>query len=141
MKKYTYYIYSLAVAVMMLAATGAKAQSWDFSYVSDADKANLAADTDGWEYETSNNRYKNKTTYDAAPLKANGAELQITKGLLFTAGVADAVRVDIKGKRISLNKAGTTITIENLKAGMTLTMSCKSSVSYTHLTLPTTSRV
>lgn len=138
MKKYTYYIYSLAVAVMMLAATGAKAQSWDFSYVSDADKANLAADTDGWEYETSNNRYKNKTTYDAAPLKANGAELQITKGLLFTAGVADAVRVDIKGKRISLNKAGTTITIENLKAGMTLTMSCKSSSSTTARAINTT---
>lgn len=138
MKRYTYYIYSLAVAVMMLAATGAKAQSWDFSYVSDADVANLAADTDGWEYETSNNRYKNKTTYDAAPLKANGAELEITKGLLFTAGVADAVRVDIKGKRISLNKAGTTITIENLKAGMTLTMSCKSSSSTTARAINTT---
>lgn len=131
MKRYTYYIYSVIAAVMMMAAAEVKAQAWDFSYVSDTDKANLAADTEGWEYETSNNRYKNRTAYSAEPLKANGAELEITKGLLFTAAATDAVRVDIKGKRISMNKAGTVITVPGLKAGMTLTMSCKSSSSTT----------
>ena len=91
---------------MMLMPYMAVAQTWDFSYVSDADKANLAADAAGWEHElsSSNDRYKNRTTYAAEPLRANGAELEFTKGLAVTADVADAVRVDIKGKRMAMNK-------------------------------------
>lgn len=114
--------------MMMLVPLSGTAQTWDFSYVSDADKANLAADATGWDHESSssNDRYKNKTTYTAEPLKANGAELEFTKGLVFTIGEADAVRVDIKGKRMAMNKV-MTLTIAGLKKGMTLTMKCKTS--------------
>ncbi len=128
MKKYTYYIYSLAVAVMMLAATGAKAQTWDFSTVSEADKANLAADATNWNHDTasSNDRYTNKTTYADAPLTANGAELEFTKGMTFTISLADGVRVDVKGKRMAMNKV-IKLTIGGLKKGATLTMKCKTS--------------
>lgn len=127
MKKHTYIIYSV-MALMMLVPLSGMAQTWDFSYVSDADKANLAADATGWDHEStsSNDRYKNKTTYSAEPLKANGAELEFTKGLVFTIGEADAVRVDIKGKRMAMNKV-MKLTVAGLKKGMTLTMKCKTS--------------
>jgi pectate lyase len=125
---HTTIIYGAAMLLMMLMPYMAVAQTWDFSYVSDADKANLAADAAGWEHElsSSNDRYKNRTTYAAEPLRANGAELEFTKGLAVTADVADAVRVDIKGKRMAMNKV-MKITISGLRKGMTLTMDCKTS--------------
>ena len=43
MKKSTYFIYSLLAGMLMLATT-ATAQTWNFNTVSAADKANLAAD-------------------------------------------------------------------------------------------------
>lgn len=96
MKKSTYFIYSLLAGMLMLATT-ATAQTWNFNTVSAADKANLAADAAAWEHESSssNDRYKNKTVYTAEPLMANGAELEFTRGLMFTIGASDAVRVDI----------------------------------------------
>lgn len=133
MKKFThYYIYSILASVMMLSAATATAQTWDFSSVSATDKANLAADAAGWTHDTSssNDRYTNVGTYDAEPLKANGAELEFTRGMLFTITAADAVRVDIKGKRMAMNKA-LTITLKDLKAGDKLTMKCKTSKSGT----------
>ena len=133
MKKFTpYYIYSLLTSLLMLSAMTATAQTWDFTSVSATDKANLAADAAGWTHESSssNDRYKNVGTYDAEPLKANGAELEFTRGLLFTIGAADAVRVDIKGKRMAMNKA-LTITLKGMKAGDRLTMKCKTSKSGT----------
>lgn len=86
----------------------------------------------GWEHESSssNNRYKNISTYDAAPLTANGTELDFTRGLLFTIGASDAVRVDIKGKRMAMNKV-LTITLKDLKAGHKVTVKCKTSKSGT----------
>ncbi len=117
-----------AAAIMALAAARAGAQTWNFTATGEADKAALAADPGAWEHEltSSNDRYKNLASYDRQQLKANGQELQVTAGLLFTAGEADAIRIDIKGKRMATNKP-LTITIPGLKAGMTLTMSCKTS--------------
>ncbi len=117
-----------AAAIMALAAARAGAQTWDFTATGEADKAALVADPGAWEHEltSSNDRYKNLASYDRQQLKANGQELQVTAGLLFTAGEADAIRIDIKGKRMATNKP-LTITIPGLKAGMTLTMSCKTS--------------
>ena len=131
MKKSTYFIYSLLAGMLMLATT-ATAQTWNFNTVSAADKANLAADAAAWEHESSssNDRYKNKTVYTAEPLMANGAELEFTRGLMFTIGASDAVRVDIKGKRMAMNKA-LTITLKDMKAGNKVTMKCKTSKSGT----------
>ena len=121
-------ISAAAAAIMALTAATAGAQTWNFTATGDADIANLAADPAAWEHEqtSSNDRYKSLTPYDRQPLTANGQELQVTAGLLFTAGDADAIRIDIKGKRMATNKP-LTITIPGLKAGMTLTMSCKTS--------------
>ncbi len=132
MKKFTHRIYSLLTSLMMLSAATATAQTWDFSSVSATDKANLAADAAAWTHESSssNDRYKNIGTYNAEPLTANGAELEFTRGLLFTIGAADAVRVDIKGKRMAMNKVQT-ITLKDMKAGYRLTMKCKTSKSGT----------
>lgn len=132
MKTNTHIMRGLVVGMMVLLASAVMAQTWDFTSVSETDKTNLAADDAAWEHESSssNDRYKNKTTYDAAPLVANGAELEFTRGLLFTIGASDAVRVDIKGKRMAMNKA-LTITLKGLKAGNKVTMKCKTSKSGT----------
>ena len=119
-------ICALILCLLTLLANSAKAQTWDFSSVNSADQANLAADAANWEYDSSGNRYKSINGYELAPLTANGVELEFTKGLLFTTSDADAIRVDIKGKRMATNKV-TTITIKDLKAGQKLTMSCLTS--------------
>ena len=132
MKQATHYIYILLMGMMALMAQTATAQTWDFTSVSADDQSNLAADAAGWEHElsSSNNRYKNISTYAAAPLTANGTELDFTRGLLFTIGASDAVRVDIKGKRMAMNKV-LTITLKDLKAGHKVTVKCKTSKSGT----------
>lgn len=62
---------------------------WDFSKaLSEADAANLAADATNWKYDDENGYWTNNTTLSErnvfTALTANGAELDITKGLLFT---------------------------------------------------------
>lgn len=61
--------------------------TWNFAVLSDADAANLAADADNWEYSEDNGYWANKATLAErnvfTALKANGAELEITKGLEF----------------------------------------------------------
>lgn len=125
-------IFSLALLLMSVSA--ALAQTWDFSEdgVSESDKANLEADvastTPLWTVEntTSNFRYKSKGNLTASELKANGAVLNYTDGLLFTATANDAVRVDIKYSRIALNKV-LSLTIPSLKAGYIVKVKCKTS--------------
>ena len=123
-------IFSLALLLMSVSA--ALAQTWDFSEdgVSESDKANLEADaastTPLWTVEntTSNFRYKSKGNLTASELKANGAVLNYTDGLLFTTTADDAVRVDIKYSRIALNKV-LSLTIPGLKAGYIVKVKCK----------------
>lgn len=121
-------IYILLTSIMTLLATDANAQTWDFSTVSPTDRANLSADAANWNHEStsSNDRYKNNSTYSTEPLTANNTELEYTKGLLFTTTQTDAIRIDVKGGRIALNKT-TTVTVKNLKAGDKITVSCKTS--------------
>lgn len=120
----------LYILILLLTFIGSKsfAQTWDFNVISTADIANLTADTQNWTHEetSSNNRFKNETTYSVAPLMANGTELETTKGLLFTVSVADGVRIDVGGQRVALNKTST-ITVQNVKAGSVVTMVCKTS--------------
>lgn len=107
------------------------AQTWDFSSVCQSDQDNLNADTGGWEFDSSNNRWKNITTYDKQPLMANGSEVTFTKGLLVTAASSDRVRIDMKKKSFTLNGANGVVTIPSLKAGTKLTVVCQSSSSST----------
>ena len=131
MKKSLLSIRGLLTAALAIITLGANATVWDFSSVSATDQANLNADTANWEYETSNARWKNKFVQTDAVLKANGAEIEFTKGLLVTTAAADNVRIDTKKKSFTLNNTSATITISDLKAGDVLTVECQSSNSST----------
>lgn len=120
--------YMLPALLAAASVFGVSARSWNFASFSATDIANLEADPANWEHEntTSNNRFKSLSLYNAEPLKANGAELEATSGLLFTTTVTDAVRVDPKGARMAFNKA-LTVTIKGLTAGQTVKMVCQTS--------------
>ena len=112
-------------------ALAAQARTWDFSTLGETDKANLNADADAWKYETSNNRWLNQTGYTAEPLKANGRNIALTDGLLFTAASADYIRIDDKKKSVTLNKKTAKFTIPGLKAGDVVVVTAQSSSSTT----------
>lgn len=124
-------IRSLVMAICMMMAIHAGAQTWDFSSVSDADQTNLNADASNWLYDSSNNRWKQQTVYTNSALTANGVELNFTKGLLFTTTAADQVRVDAKKQCLTLNNKSAQVTIPSCKAGDVITITCKSSSSST----------
>ena len=125
-------IFSLALLLMSVSA--ALAQTWDFSSdgVGAIDQENLAADAAStsphWTVEDteSNFRYKTKGNLTAAELTANGVVLNYTEGLKFTTTSDDAVRIDIKRNRISLNKV-LSLTIPGLKAGYIVKVKCQTS--------------
>lgn len=98
-------------------------QTWDFTVaLSDADVTALNGDNT-WSYTESSNRYQNLTAIDGE-LVAGGQELQLTKGLKFTAAVGK-LRIDA-GKRVQLAGKNVVITIPGLKKGQTITLSCAS---------------
>lgn len=124
MKKINTLLYTLLAAVMTLTATGANAQSWNFTS-SSSDEANLKADAANWTYDADNNRYSNVNAINGA-LTANGQALAFTDGLTFNIAQADGLRIDID-KRLTLNKANGTITIPGLTAGQVVTVEGTSS--------------
>lgn len=132
-------VFSLALLLMSLSA--AMAQTWDFNEegVGATDIANLTADTEHWtpEVSTAQNRFKSKGNYNEEELKANGAVLDYTAGLLFTINKDDAVRIDVKGSRIALNQKST-ITIRGLKKGFVVKVACQSSSKNTARSLTAT---
>ncbi|MGN0282264.1 MAG: polysaccharide lyase family 1 protein [Prevotella sp.] len=120
----------LAMMLMMVAAV-ANAQTWNFGSLTDADKANLNADTQNWTWDSSNNRWKNVNVHNNEALKANGQELEFCKGLLLTVSASDRIRIDQKKSSLTLNGADGVITIPNLKAGDVVTVECQSSSNST----------
>lgn len=105
--------------------------SWDFSSLSSDDKTLLSADTQNWYDDTTNGRYNLLTAISADVLKAGGQEIAFTSKLKFTADKGSSntngkIRVNYKSGRLELNGIGT-ITISSLKAGSTVTVSCKTS--------------
>lgn len=132
--------FMLSLALLLMSLGVAMAQTWDFQHsLSATDLENLKADAAHWtpEVTSSQNRYKSKGNYDMEPLRANGVVLSVTDGLLFTINKDDAVRIDIKGKRIALNQKNV-ITIKNLKKDFVLKVSCQSSNSSTARALKAT---
>ena len=97
--------------------------TWDFSQEMSAnDAANLAADVTTWTFDETNNYWKNiavlaeRNVFE--PLKANGAELELTKGLTFTrdnsAGLGED-RVRIKSKNyVAVNGSSVSISLGSL---------------------------
>ncbi len=118
------------LALMLLTTMGIQAQSWDFTSTSSADVALLSADTDNWTYTESSNRYSYNGTITESALTANGSELAETSGLLFTTTGSDQIRLDVS-KRFILNNKAASLTIPNLTAGQTVTITFASSSSTT----------
>ncbi len=124
----------LATAALLLTASAAKADTtWDFTTTPTTDQTNLAADTENWTDTTTNSytRYYYNGTLSAAALYANNTELTMTKGLLFTAATTTKggrIRIDVN-TRLGLNGAGIILTIPDLTAGQTVTISYSSASS------------
>lgn len=115
-------IISLLLAMLAM-TTGLNAQTWDFTSVDAADLENLEADNSGnWSYDEGNNRWCYVKALNAEPVKASGAELTYTKGLLITVSESAEgnFRADSKNKRMWMG--GGSITIPNLKAGYKITV-------------------
>lgn len=127
----------LTAATVALVALVSNATVWDFSTLSTTDNANISADPTNWpkdkEWDKGKQRWGNGSALSAAPLKANGAELEFTKGLLITTTGSDQVRIDPNnGKgRFTLNKTTASVTIPGLKAGDIVTINAGSSSSST----------
>ena len=128
MKKINTLLYTLLAAVMTLTATGANAQSWNFSTMSQTDQDNCNADVN-WVAGTG--RYGYVLALDNEALIANGTELEYTKRLLFTANAPSApedgkakVRCNYEKGQLELNGTGVQMTIPGLKAGQVITVKC-----------------
>ena len=111
----------------------ANAQTWNFSSMSEADKALCAKDAN-WVLGT--DRYCYTKELSNAALVANGTELAYAKGLLFTAGKPSdntegkaKIRLNYGGSRLELNGAKVVLIIPGLKAGQKVTVVCKTGKS------------
>ena len=130
MKKINTLLYILLAGFVALFATDANAQTtWDFSTMSDADKAACQAD-DNWLLGSDRWCYVGGAL-DNAPLVANGTELDYAKGLTFTAGAPSEkvegkakVRCNFGSSRLELNGNGVKLTINNLKVGQVVSVKC-----------------
>ena len=119
---------------MLCMGGNVNAQTWEFTTVSDADQANLAADQTGnWLHDTasSNDRWCYVKALNGEAVIANGSELEYAKGLKFTFSASESgnLRVDIKNKRMWM--ATGKILIPGLKAGQQVTAIYMSSSSST----------
>lgn len=137
MKKYTY-TYSLTVVFICMFGINAYAQNeWSFTTaLSTNDKSNIEAGVTAgtWYYSSEKARYSYLGALSYEALTANGAELEITKGLLFTNTVQTSADTEgflrlESGRRMWLSGSGTRIIIPGLKKGQNVTVSFASSSS------------
>ena len=122
----------------LLSFSTANAQTWDFATVAAADQSNLNADSQNWEYDSSNNRWKQQAIITESPLMANGVELNFTKNMKFTTTAADQIRVDAKKGSMTLNNKLAKVFIYNAQAGQSVTIDYQSSNSSTGRTIEAT---
>ena len=119
---------------MVFASAGAQ-QTWDFTSLTDADKALCAADAN-WVLGT--DRYCYIKELSSEGLVANGKELAYAKGLKFTASAPSdntegksKIRLNYGSSRLELNGTSVTVIIPGLKAGQKVTVSCMTGKSNT----------
>ena len=127
MKKSLLSLRGILAAAIAFVTLAANATVWDFSTVSESDKANLNADNTKWTYDSDKNRWLYNQTQNKEVLTANGQELDFSKGLLISTTGSDQVRVDPKTGCFTINAAAATITIPSLKAGDNITVVAKCS--------------
>ena len=110
--------------------------TWDFTSLSETDSLNIVADinagSSSWGRDASTWRYYYSGALTSEALKANSTELAYTSGLLFTCTTATSsgkLRINVTSSRFELNGTGVVVTIPNLTAGQTVTVSCKTANS------------
>ena len=106
--------------------------AWDFTSLGSSDQSNMGQD-DNWKKDSSKDRWSYTAAQTEAPLMANGAELTITQGLLFTT-TADASNGSVRfglgsDARMWANGTKVTITLPNLKKGQEVTVEFATSSS------------
>ena len=124
MRKLFYLIAALAVSIAMNAqsATEKVDKAWTFTTLPSSDVSNITADKN-W-INDSKSRYCDTIAIDNAPLMANGVELTVTKGLLFTAIANANGNIRLAGKTGSLwLGANCKLTIPDRKKGEVVTIS------------------
>lgn len=135
MKRQQTILNATILALLCLFGLSAKAQmAWNFTTISDADKALMNGDAANWHDDTAKGRYNLLTAIDGTALMAGTTELSYAKGLLFTAAAGKdntngKIRLNYKDQRLELNGGGITITIPDLKAGQIVTVTCKTAKS------------
>lgn len=102
MRKLFYLIAALAVSIAMNAqsATEKVDKAWTFTTLPSSDVSNITADKN-W-IKDKKSRYCDTIAIDNAPLMANGVELTVTKGLLFTAIANANGNIRLGGKTAAL---------------------------------------
>lgn len=117
------HFYEIAFYQSVTASNPTAATTWNFTTeLSSSDAANLSADATNWEFDSENGFWKNKSkltdrnVYTA--IKANGVELDITKGLTFTrdnSSGLEAGRIRIApGKNFAINGSAVLINFGDL---------------------------
>ena len=125
-------ILSLAAALLLLPLTAmAESQSWDFTTLSSSDITLITADTDNWSYDSTNDRYNHLTALSDEALTAGGTEIAYAYGLRFTANANTNGNIRVAAKRLAMNGTSQVITIPDLVAGYTVTVSCATASSST----------
>ena len=120
-----------AAALMLPMAAMAESQSWDFTTLSSSDITLITADTDNWSYDSTNDRYNHLTALSDEALTAGGTEIAYAYGLRFTANANTNGNIRVAAKRLAMNGTGQVITIPDLVAGYTVTVSCTTANSST----------
>ena len=124
MRKVFYLIAALTVSIAMNAqgTTETVDKAWTFTTLPSSDVSNITADKK-WIVD-SKNRYCDTTAIDNAPLTANGVELTVTKGLLFTSTANASGNIRLAGKTATLwLGANCKLTIPARKKGEVVTIS------------------
>ena len=120
-----------AAALMLPMAAMAESQSWDFTTLSSSDITLITADTDNWSYDSTNDRYNHLTALSDEALTAGGTEIAYAYGLRFTANANTNGNIRVAAKRLAMNGTNQVITIPDLVAGYTVTVSCATANSST----------
>ncbi|MBR7018856.1 MAG: hypothetical protein IKH99_08450 [Prevotella sp.] len=115
---------SATYVVMPNLSSGKK---WDFANISETDWTNLSSDTDGWTFDSDNNRYYNNKAINGI-ITANHQALAATEGLKFNAG-SEKIRINKGTGQLQLNGKDLPIFIPNLKTGQYITVIAKSGSS------------
>lgn len=129
-----YIIYSIiALASLLFGTNTVKAQqSWNFTAeLSSTDKNNMDADAN-WYYDSSKKRYSYIAALTKATLIANGSELNVAAGLLFSCNAVESGEGNIRfesGKRMWLAGSSAPVVIPDLKKGQEVTISYMTSSS------------